>query len=135
MEEWVSPSASVRRRWGLPWGTDLDTIERYEHTDMELALGEIERPGEVDGGRAKDVQDSGNGGDSVQSPYAMKGQSRRGVISTHRVEPLVTSDRRGNYHGYCTCDIVAAPERESLVLGKGQEISKVLAFQGGLLDT
>ena len=59
MEDWVSPSASVRRRRGFARDTDLDTVRRYEHTDMKLALGEMERLGEGDDERAADVRMAG----------------------------------------------------------------------------
>ena len=59
MEDWVSPSASVRRRRGFARDTDPDTIRRYEHTDMKLALGEMERLEEGDDERAADVQMAG----------------------------------------------------------------------------
>ena len=50
MEDWVGSSARVRHRRGFARDTDLDTIGRYKHTDLRLAIGE------VDEGRAGDVQ-------------------------------------------------------------------------------
>ena len=85
MEEWVSPSATVRRRRGFARGTDLDTIRRYEHTDMKLALGEIERQGEADEKRAEDVQMSGTLGTSFNLP-AQYITRRRGVRSICRAD-------------------------------------------------
>lgn len=64
MEEWAGPSASVRRRRGFPRDTDLDTIRRYEHTDLKSALEEVERVGEGDGGRTGDVDMAGTVGSS-----------------------------------------------------------------------
>lgn len=73
MEEWVSPSATVRRRRGFARGTDLDTIRRYEHTDMKCALGEIERQGEADEEGVEDVQMSGMVGTPFNLPVRHKG--------------------------------------------------------------
>lgn len=73
MEEWVSPSASVRRRRGFARGTDVDTIRRYEHTDMKLALGEIEGLAEVDEERVEDVQMAGMVGTPFNLPTRYKG--------------------------------------------------------------
>ncbi len=94
MEDWVGSSASVRHRRGFSRDTDLDTIGRYKHTDLGLALGE------VDEGRAGDVQMVGMLESPVSLPVRYKG-SREGcnVDLGSRAERLVMSNRRGCYNG------------------------------------
>lgn len=77
MEEWISPSASVRRRRGFARDTDLDTIRRYEHTDMKSALNEVERLEGTDEGRVEDVQVGGIVGSAFDLPVRYKGS--RGI--------------------------------------------------------
>lgn len=73
MEEWVSPSDSVRRRWGYARDTDLNTIKQHEHTDTKLALGEIERLGQVGEERAEDAQMTGIVGTPINLPTPYRG--------------------------------------------------------------
>ena len=78
MEEWVSPSDSVRRRWGYARDTDLNTIRRYELTDTKLALGEIERLGQVDEERAEDAQMTSIVGTPINLPTSYRGNGAVG---------------------------------------------------------
>lgn len=58
--------------------TDLNTIRRYEHTDIKLGLGEIERLGQVDEERAEDAQMTGIVGTPINFPPPYRG-NREGV--------------------------------------------------------
>lgn len=78
MEEWVSPSASVRRRRGFARDTDLDTIKRYEHADMKFALEEVECLEGVDEGRGEDVHMGESVGSAFDLPVRYK-SSRDGI--------------------------------------------------------